>query len=79
MCFQSFKWLYGQTPQFTISSHANEEDERPRPPLPKNFPPSVRTLVPVIMYFPVADTGDLVPDNTCHVGSRVPQNQGGGN
>ena len=59
---QSYKWLYGQTPQFTISSHSNEEDERPRPPLPKNFPPSVRTQLPVIMYFPSADTGDLVSD-----------------
>ena len=62
MWIQSHKWLYGQTPQFTISSHANEEDERPRPPLPKDFPPSVRTLLPVIMYFLVEDTGDLVPN-----------------
>ena len=43
MWIQSYQWLYGQTPQFTISSHYNEEDERPRPPLPKTFPPSVRT------------------------------------
>ena len=62
ICIQSHNWLYGQTPQFTISSHSNEEDERPRPPLPKDFPPSVRTQLPVIIYFPVADTGDLVSD-----------------
>ena len=43
MWIQSYKWLYGQTPQFTISSHPHEEDERPRPLLPKIFPPSVRT------------------------------------
>ena len=59
---QSYSWLYGQTPQFTISSHSNEEDERPRPPLPKDFPPPVRTQLPVIIYFPVADTVDLVSD-----------------
>ena len=59
---QSDNWLYGQTPQFTISSHSNEEDERPRPALPKDFPPSVRTQLPVTICFPVADTGDLVPN-----------------
>ena len=46
MCIQSSKWLYGQTPQFTVSSHSNEEDGRERPPLPKDFPPSVRISVP---------------------------------
>jgi len=27
-------WMYGQTPQFTFSSHPFEGDDRPRPPLP---------------------------------------------
>ena len=40
---QSSRWIYGQTPQFTLSSHSNEEDEKARPPLPTYFPPSVRT------------------------------------
>lgn len=35
---RSTKWLYGQTPQFTLSSHSTEED-RPQPPLPGDFPP----------------------------------------
>ncbi|MDI1487180.1 MAG: hypothetical protein OHK93_006448 [Ramalina farinacea] len=36
---RSTKWLYGQTPQFTLSSHSSKEDDRPRPPLPADFPP----------------------------------------
>ncbi|KAF6231158.1 hypothetical protein HO173_010658 [Letharia columbiana] len=44
---QSSKWLYGQTPQFTLSSHSNEEDERERPPLPKDFPPSARVYLKI--------------------------------
>ena len=36
---RSTKWLYGQTPQFTLSSHSSNEDDRPRPPLPADFPP----------------------------------------
>ncbi|KAL9035311.1 MAG: hypothetical protein Q9214_006642, partial [Letrouitia sp. 1 TL-2023] len=31
---KSMNWLYGQTPQFTLSSHVCEEDDRKRPPLP---------------------------------------------
>ncbi|KAL9607717.1 MAG: hypothetical protein Q9167_007397 [Letrouitia subvulpina] len=31
---KSLDWLYGQTPQFTLSSHVCEEDDRERPPLP---------------------------------------------
>ncbi|KAL9131928.1 MAG: hypothetical protein Q9175_006654 [Cornicularia normoerica] len=44
---QSSQWLYGQTPQFTLSSHANEEDKRERPSLPKNFPPSARVYLKI--------------------------------
>ncbi|CAD6591427.1 MAG: Biotin/lipoate A/B protein ligase [Alectoria sarmentosa] len=44
---RSSKWLYGQTPQFTLSSHFNEEDERERPPLPKDFPPSARVYLKI--------------------------------
>lgn len=36
---RSTKWLYGQTPQFTLSNHSSKEDDRPRPPLPADFPP----------------------------------------
>ena len=36
---RSTKWMYGQTPQFTLSSHSSKEDDRPRPPLPADFPP----------------------------------------
>ncbi len=42
---QSSKWLFNQTPQFTMSSHANEEDDRERPPLPDYFPQQVSTEV----------------------------------
>lgn len=44
---QSSKWLYGQTPQFTLSSHSHVEDERERPPLPKDFPPSARVYLKI--------------------------------
>ncbi|KAL8719625.1 MAG: hypothetical protein Q9225_003399 [Loekoesia sp. 1 TL-2023] len=37
---QSPDYLYGQTPQFTLSTHPCEEDDRVRPPLPGWFPPS---------------------------------------
>ncbi|KAK0639116.1 hypothetical protein B0T16DRAFT_309824, partial [Cercophora newfieldiana] len=30
----SADWRFGQTPQFTFSTHPTEEDPRPRPPLP---------------------------------------------
>ncbi|KAI4252295.1 MAG: hypothetical protein LQ352_004372 [Teloschistes flavicans] len=42
---QSPKLLYEQTPQFTLSSHACEEDMRTRPPLPKWFPSSARVYL----------------------------------
>ena len=38
---QSQKWIYGQTPQFTLSSHAIEEDDRERPPSLPDLPSSV--------------------------------------
>ncbi|KAK1754429.1 lipoyltransferase [Echria macrotheca] len=31
-------WIYGQTPQFTFSTHPTEDDPRPRPPLPEGIP-----------------------------------------
>ena len=46
---QSSRWLYGQTPQFTLSSHSIEEDKRERPPLPEEFPPSVRRYLHFLM------------------------------
>ncbi|KAI4092118.1 MAG: hypothetical protein L6R37_007622 [Teloschistes peruensis] len=42
---QSPKLLYEQTPQFTLSSHACDEDIRSRPPLPSWFPPSARVYL----------------------------------
>lgn len=39
---QSPDYLYNQTPQFILSTHPCEEDDRPRPPLPEWFPASVR-------------------------------------
>lgn len=38
---QSSKWIYGQTPQFTLSSHPTAEDDRERPALPDGFPKPV--------------------------------------
>lgn len=43
--FQSLQWTYGQTPQFTLSSHSIEEDDRERPPLPAELPASVSQLM----------------------------------
>ncbi|KAL8733077.1 MAG: hypothetical protein Q9181_003715 [Wetmoreana brouardii] len=40
-------YLYGRTPRFTISTHPWEKDNRPRPPLPKWFPPSARVFLEV--------------------------------
>lgn len=37
-------WIFGQTPQFTFSTCASEEDPRPRPPLPKWLPEDVSRL-----------------------------------
>ena len=71
---QSSGWLYGQTPQFTLSSHSNAEDDRARPPLPQYFPPSVGPCFPVFMYLLLADTGSLVSDKpTYHIGTCVHQ------
>ncbi|KAL9103056.1 MAG: hypothetical protein Q9163_001854 [Psora crenata] len=42
---RSSKWIYGQTPQFTLSSHICQEDERERPRLPCFFPPSARVYL----------------------------------
>ncbi|KAL9123928.1 MAG: hypothetical protein Q9217_006691 [Psora testacea] len=42
---KSPRWMYGQTPQFILSSHAHEEDERERPPLPDSFPPFARVYL----------------------------------
>jgi lipoate-protein ligase A len=38
---RSSEWIYGQTPQFTVSTMASEEDPRPRPPLPGWLPGNV--------------------------------------
>ncbi|KAL9630788.1 MAG: hypothetical protein Q9164_006239 [Protoblastenia rupestris] len=35
---KSLQWIYAQTPQFTLSTHAHEADERERPSLPDSFP-----------------------------------------
>ncbi|KAK3320556.1 hypothetical protein B0T19DRAFT_243042 [Cercophora scortea] len=32
------EWIYGQTPQFTFSTHPTEDDPRERPPLPTDLP-----------------------------------------
>ena len=42
---RSPKWLYGQTPQFTLSSHSSKEDDRPRPSLPADYPPCGRVYL----------------------------------
>ncbi|KAK4444047.1 hypothetical protein QBC34DRAFT_335905 [Podospora aff. communis PSN243] len=39
---QTPDWRFGQTPQFTFSTHPTEEDPRPRPPLPEDLPPNLR-------------------------------------
>ncbi|KAL2041239.1 hypothetical protein N7G274_006184 [Stereocaulon virgatum] len=44
---RSSKWLFGQTPQFILSSHPVEEDDRERPPLPVDFPASARVYLKV--------------------------------
>ncbi|KAK3939242.1 lipoate-protein ligase a [Diplogelasinospora grovesii] len=36
-------WIYGQTPQFTFSTHPTEDDPRERPPLPADLPSNFRT------------------------------------
>lgn len=35
---RSRDWIYGQTPQFTFSSHPTPSDPRPRPPIPADLP-----------------------------------------
>lgn len=44
---ESPEYLYGQTPQFILSTHPCEEDDRVRPPLPGWFPPSARVYLKV--------------------------------
>ncbi|MCJ1346317.1 Biotin/lipoate A/B protein ligase [Peltigera leucophlebia] len=44
---KSLDWIYGQTPQFTVSSHPFENDDRERPPLPKELPSSARVFLTV--------------------------------
>ncbi|KAL6714835.1 hypothetical protein ACLMJK_007095 [Lecanora helva] len=44
---KSPEWLYDQTPQFTLSSHPTEDDDRHRPPLPEYFPVSARVYLKV--------------------------------
>ncbi|KAL9010668.1 MAG: hypothetical protein Q9173_004418 [Seirophora scorigena] len=44
---ESPEYLYNQTPQFILSTHACEEDDRPRPPLPEWFPPSAHIYLKV--------------------------------
>ncbi|MCJ1246028.1 Biotin/lipoate A/B protein ligase [Trapelia coarctata] len=44
---QSPDWIYGQTPQFTLSSHPVMDDERPIPSLPSYFPSSARVFLRV--------------------------------
>ncbi|KAL8931519.1 MAG: hypothetical protein Q9216_007174, partial [Gyalolechia sp. 2 TL-2023] len=44
---QSPEYLYGQTPQFILSTHPCEEDDRARPPLPNWFPRSGRVYMKI--------------------------------
>ncbi|KAM0795072.1 hypothetical protein BDR22DRAFT_883207 [Usnea florida] len=44
---KSSSWLYGQTPQFILSSHSDEGDDRERQPLPKILPSSARVYLKV--------------------------------
>lgn len=44
---RSSEWVYGQTPQFTFSTAASEEDPRPRPPLPAWLPEDFRMSMTV--------------------------------
>ncbi|EEH21923.1 hypothetical protein PABG_04134 [Paracoccidioides brasiliensis Pb03] len=44
---QSLEWKYCQSPQFTFSTHPNDEDARPRPPLPPDLPTSTRVFLRV--------------------------------
>jgi len=62
---QSPKWLYEQTPQFTLSSHPVEEDDRERPPLPKNFPSSVRAILSQVLmrYSEDVTLGSCIPES----------------
>ncbi|KAL8823494.1 MAG: hypothetical protein Q9170_008356 [Blastenia crenularia] len=41
------EYLYGQTPQFILSTHPCEEDNRPRPPLPNWFPTFARIYLKI--------------------------------
>ncbi|KAK3683373.1 hypothetical protein B0T22DRAFT_411341 [Podospora appendiculata] len=36
------EWIYGQTPQFTFSTHPTEDDPRERPALPNDLPTNFR-------------------------------------
>lgn len=51
---QSLDWIYAQTPQFTVSSHPFEHDDRERPPLPKELPSSVRSALLNCLNIPYA-------------------------
>ncbi|KAL8930132.1 MAG: hypothetical protein Q9208_000749 [Pyrenodesmia sp. 3 TL-2023] len=44
---ESPEYLYGQTPQFILSTHPCAEDDRARPPLPEWFPPSARVYLKI--------------------------------
>ncbi|KAL9604930.1 MAG: hypothetical protein Q9219_000118 [cf. Caloplaca sp. 3 TL-2023] len=44
---ESPEYLYNQTPQFILSTHPCDEDERYRPPLPEWFPPSARIYLKI--------------------------------
>ncbi|MCJ1340556.1 Biotin/lipoate A/B protein ligase [Bachmanniomyces sp. S44760] len=42
---KSDEWIYGQTPQFTLSSHPSKEDPRPRPALPAELESSTQVNI----------------------------------
>ncbi|MCJ1236760.1 Biotin/lipoate A/B protein ligase [Varicellaria rhodocarpa] len=44
---QSSEWVYGQTPQFTLSTHPTEDDERARPSLLSELPASAQVNIKV--------------------------------
>lgn len=41
----SREWIYNQTPLFTFSTHASEDDPRERPPLPQDIPDDFRATI----------------------------------
>ncbi|SLM40411.1 lipoyltransferase and lipoate-protein ligase [Lasallia pustulata] len=44
---ESPEWIYEQTPQFVLSSHPTEEDDRARPALPQGLPPATGAYLKV--------------------------------